>query len=363
MKRTILFLCLLITLGATAQDLRRMADSVRLRRRVPALVYAVLSADSILTVGGVGYKVFRTKDTIQLNSRFHIGTATASLTSYIAAHLVAKGKILYNTTIEKSFPSFAAKCRAEYRGITLADCLSQRAGFKVFNNYIDFSTLPNLGGTPIQSRQRFVEWIVQQKNSKDTVAKRNYQFTNANTAVAAAMLEKAAGKPWEELLQEYINTPLGLTIKTEWPNRVAATEPWGHWMEGGDNFRSLDPQYWFRVPGYFTGAADANVSIIDYAKFIQDHLKGLQAQKAKLPNRAYELMHYGYKDYAFGWTNLQVNNLHISESDGTVGSFYSHVAVIKEKNIAVIVMCNSGDNAAKGACLNLARLLRQVYIK
>jgi D-alanyl-D-alanine carboxypeptidase len=363
MKRTILFLCLLITLGATAQDVRRMADSVRLRRRVPALVYAVLSADSILTVGGVGYKVFRTKDTIQLNSRFHIGTATASLTSYIAAHLVAKGKILYNTTIEKTFPAFAAKCRAEYRGITLADCLSQRGGFKVFNNYIDFSTLPNLGGTPVQSRQRFVEWIVQQKNSKDTVAKRNYQFTNANTAVAAAMLEKAAGKPWEELLQEYINTPLGLTIKTEWPNRVAITEPWGHWVEGGDNFRSLDPQYWFRVPGYFTGAADANMSIIDYAKFIQDHLKGLQTQKAKLPNRAYELMHYGYKDYAFGWTNLQVNNLHISESDGTVGSFYSHVAVIKEKNIAVIVMCNSGDNAAKGACLNLARLLRQVYIK
>jgi len=73
------------------------------------------------------------------------------------------------------------------------------------------------------------------------------------------------------------------------------------------------------------------------------------------------MMHYIYPEYAFGWSNLEVNGNHISECDGTVGTFYSHVEIIKEKNIAVIVLCNSGDTGGKGAAINLARLLREQY--
>jgi len=84
--------------------------------------------------------------------------------------------------------------------------------------------------------------------------------------------------------------------------------------------------------------------------------KACWAVKALLPARQYELMHYSSPNYGLGWSNLEVNGTHISESDGTLGTFFSHVEILKEKNLAIVILCNSGDNGGKGAVINLARL-------
>ncbi len=362
MKRIVVFLAVCSAcLYAKAQDTRAIADSVRLHRRIPALVYAVVSSDSILLEQGVGYKQFRTKDSISLSNRFHLGSATIAFTAFIAEQLVARGKIKWNSSLLQLFPSLAAKCRPEFRNLILADLMSQRAGLVPLNDYREMYTVPAMSGPAMQQRQQFLQWVVQCKGGIDTSGKREFRFSNANTIVAAAMLEKASGKPWEELLKEYVNKPLGITVKTGWPNLLSPAEPWGHWMEA-DRYIALDPKYWFHVSPAFTGAADANITIHDYARFVQDELKGLRGEKAVLAPRMYEIMHTVYPQYAFGWTNLVVNGNHISECDGTLGSFYSHVEIIKEKNIAVIVLCNSGDTGGKGAVLNLARLLREHYV-
>jgi CubicO group peptidase (beta-lactamase class C family) len=362
MKRVVAFLALCSAcLFAKAQDTRALADSVRFHRRIPGLVYAVVSDDSVLLMEGVGYRQFRTKDSISLANRFHLGSATTSLTSFIAAQLVSKGKIKWNTSLLQLFPFMAAKCRPEFRSLILADLLSQQAGLLEMNEFREMYSVPPFNGTPVQQRQQFVQWAVQRKGGQDTSGKRVYHFSNANTVVAVAMLEKASGKPWEDLLKEYVNKPLGINVKIGWPNALSPSEPWGHWLES-DRYIALDPKYWFHISPVFTGAVDANISIGDYIRFVQDELKGLRGGKAVLAPRMYEVMHYIYPLYSFGWTNLEVNGNHISESDGTVGPFYTHVEIIKEKNIAVIVLCNSGDTGGKGAVINLARLLRERYV-
>jgi CubicO group peptidase (beta-lactamase class C family) len=338
-----------------------MADSVRIHRRVPGLVYAVVSSDSVLLMDGVGYKQFRTHDTVSLSNRFHLGSATASLTSFIAVQLIGKGKIKLNTPLLQLFPAFAAKCRPEFKGIVLADLLSQRAGLIVLNEFREIYSVPPFYGRPVQQRSAFAQWAVQQKAGNDNTGKRSYRFSNANTIAAVAMLEKASGKSWEELLNEYVNKPLAINIKIGWPNTLSPAEPWGHWMEA-DRYITTDPKYWYRLSDAFNVAAGANGSIRDYARFVQDELKGLRGEKAVLTPRQYELMHYGYPEYGFGWTSLEVNGNHISECDGTAGTFFSHVEIIKEKNIAIIIMCNSGDTGGKGAVINLARLLRDHYV-
>jgi CubicO group peptidase (beta-lactamase class C family) len=348
-----------------AQNARSIADSIRLKRRIPALVYAVVSTDSILEMGGVGYKQFKVKDTISLKNRFHLGSATASITSFIASQVVANKKLAWNTKLLQVFPEFAEKCRLEFKTLTFADLLSQRAGLLQVNNKEEFYVMPifNKDEPKTTQRMRFSKWLVQQKGGKDTSGKRVLRFSNANTAVAVVMMERATGQSWEELLEKYVNRPLGIRIKTDWPIRLSETEPMGHLKEGGVNYISLNRHYGFRINTAFTGACDANITIKDYARFVQDQLRGLRDEKAVLSSYSYYLMHKSYPDYAFGWTNLEVNGYHISECDGTLGSFYSHVEIIKEKNIAVIVFCNSGDNDGKGATINLARKLREMHIK
>jgi D-alanyl-D-alanine carboxypeptidase len=247
-------LTLLLFIATVAQDVHHIADSVRIRRRVPGLVYAVLNSDKVLLSGAVGFKQLRGKDSISVANRFHLGNATASLTAFIAAQMVARGKIVWTTKLIQELPLLAKKCRPEYKSVTLADLLSQQAGFPGFNLYADFANLPAHSGTLQVQRYKLVEWLVLQPSRIDTSVKRTARFSNANTAVAVAMLEKAAGKSWEELLQEYINKPLGISVKTRWPNKISPTEPWGHWEEG-DRFTPLDPNHWFNIPPTFTGAA------------------------------------------------------------------------------------------------------------
>ncbi|MBS1566504.1 MAG: beta-lactamase family protein [Bacteroidetes bacterium] len=338
-----------------------MADSIRQFRRIPGLVYAVLNSDSILLKEGVGYRQFRTKDTISLNNRFHLGSATAAFTSFIASQLVAKGKLNWNTPLLKLVPAAAARCRPEFRGVTLADLLSQQAGLLELNEFRQIYSVPVFQGKPVQQRIAFVQWAVEKRgSSKDTTGKKYFHFSNANTVAAVAMLEKASGLPWEELLKQYVNKPLGINIKTGWPVEISPAEPWGHWMEN-DRYVPTGPDYWFHISPVLTGAGDANITIADYCRFVQDELRGIRGEKALLTPRQYELMHYVYPGYSFGWTNLEVNGTHISECDGTMGTFFSHVVLLKEKNLAIIVLCNSGDTGGRGAAINLARELLQRY--
>ena len=362
--KKVLFLSLLIfSVSAYGQDIRKVADSIRRARRVPALAYAILSADSVYKMGAVGYKKLRTKDTISLSNRFHLGSATASLTSFLAARLVASGKINWNTTLFQVFPDLKAKANKDFGNPMLADLLSHRSGFMLLNNYFQLSVLPGFPGTPTQKRKATVGWLLQQKKiGRDTTGKKRFIFSNANTLVAAAMLEKVSARSWETLLQEYINKPLNISIKTGFPSRLDVNQPWGHWIEGGV-FSPLGPSHWFGLNPSMAPAADANITLPDYVRFIQDELRGLNGRKALMAKRSYELLHYTYPLYSFGWTNFEVNGNHISESDGTLGTFYSHVEIIKEKNIAVIVMANSGDTGGKGAVLNLAKALREMYVR
>lgn len=348
-----------------SQNARSIADSIRLKRRIPALVYAVVSTDSVLEMGGVGYKRFKVKDTIDLKNRFHLGSATSSITSFIASQLVANKELIWQTKLLKVFPEFAKKCRPEFKNITFADLLSQRAGLLPVNTKEDFYNIPvfSKGESKTKQRVSFSKWIVQQKGGRDTTERRIFRFSNANTAVAVAMMERASGKSWEELLEKYVNRPLGTRIKIDWPIRLSESEPMGHLKEGGVNYISLDRHYGFRISSAFTGACDANITIKDYARFVQDQLRGLRGKKAVLSSSSYNFLHTAYPDYAFGWVNFQVKDYHISECDGTLGSFYSHVEIVKEKNIAVIVFCNSGDNDGKGAAINLAKKLRELHVK
>ena len=362
MKKILLCATLFISVCCDAQDIGKIADSIRIWRRIPAITYAVFSADSVYEIGAVGYKRLRTKDTVSLNNRYHLGTATASFTCYIAARLVDQGKLKWNTTLLQVFPELRKSANPAYHNITLADLLSHRTGFPVFNNYLQLSKFPGYQGSPTEKRRLTLEWLVQQKQVyKDSADKGSFLFSNVNTMAAAAMLEKVSRKPWEELIADLVNKPLGISVKIGLPNRLDVNQPWGHWVEGG-RFNPMGPTHWFGLNPSLAPAADANLTVTDYVKFVQDHLKGLNGKKALLPARSYELMHYGFPIYSMGWSNIPVDNYHISEADGTMGTFYSHVEIIKEKNIAVIVMANSGDNMAKGGVLNLAKMIRQMYV-
>src|SRR3954468_7067902 len=87
-----------------SQPNKKFADSIRVHYKIPELAYAVVSSDSIFEIQTLGVHKVNTNFTAKANDRFRIGSNTKTITSYIAAILVKKGKINWNTKFFALFP-------------------------------------------------------------------------------------------------------------------------------------------------------------------------------------------------------------------------------------------------------------------
>ena len=73
-------------------------------------------------------------------------------------------------------------------------------------------------------------------------------------------------------------------------------------------------------------------------------------------------MHFGLPDYSLGWQNAVIGNSRISFHTGESHLFVSHVELIPEKNIGVLVVGNNGESMGNGGVMNLGRGLRDHYM-
>lgn len=354
----------LLLIGASvgySQSMIKMADSIRRTRSIPAMGYVVFTSDKILDIGVSGFRQYRKRDSVLLSDRFHIGTNTFAFTSWIAAKLVEMGKIKWTTTYAQLYPQYKSKLDPAFKELALKDLLSNTGGIPSYNKPDDFAFVPVFAGDMMNQRREFAYWVLQRPGLE---ANRQTRMVPSvvGYGVAAAMLEKAAGMPWEKMLDDFINKPMGISAKTGWPNKISDQQPSGHWSRYG-SFAPEPPGTWLKshngvVPGF-----DINITIGDYAKFLQQNLKGLRGENGLLTARAVELIHFGTPDYSFGWQNAAIGKDRISFHTGESHIFISHVELVPGKNIGVLVVGNSGESGGKGGVLNLCRMLREYYMK
>ena len=345
--------------GSTQTD-RDAADSIRIIRGVPGMAFAIFSEDSILDEQVVGYRAFKLKDTISLNDRFHIGTNTVAFTAYVAARLVEAGKIQWTTPLLKLFPEFKKKAFPVYQNITLEDLLTSRSRIQAFTTMFDWSLIPNFSGNIIARRKAFTFYMLQQKPDMENFLQKKIVFSLAGYIMAASMLEQVTGKSWEELISQYIQKPLKISIHYSWPLLSDTAAPAGHWIQGG-YFHSENAHTWVRINPILYPAQEINLSLSDYVKFMQENLSGLVGKKAHLSGATFQYLHFGALDYAMGWNNGSLNDQSFSFHEGLSLLFASRAEILKEKHRGIIVLCNSGGRDGRGAVLDLTRFLEEKY--
>jgi len=177
-------------------DTRRIADSGRTRRRIPGLVYAVMNADSILLMEGVGYRHSAPGTPVRFQIVSH--RLGRNLLYLVCRRTTGpEGKLKWNTPLLQLVPSAAPKCRSEFRGITLADLPVAAAGLVNMNEFREIYSGPPLSGKPVQQRIQF--WSGPSSEGASAIPRAGNHFASfpiANTIAAVAMLEKASGQPW-----------------------------------------------------------------------------------------------------------------------------------------------------------------------
>jgi len=358
MKTIFGLLFIFVSVSIFAQDIIRFADSIRVAHNIPALGFAVIKSDTILLEKVIGVRQVNTTDSVTSNDRFHLGSNTKAITSFIAGTLVKEGKIKWDTKLFELFPEWKSQSRKEYASITLQDLLSHRARIQPFTNGNEFTKLPVFEGTTSERRLAFSQWLLRQKPVK--LKGKRYVYSNAGYAIAAAMLEKVSGKSWETLVTETLNSKLHIDPAFSWPNLVNTNQPWGHEKSTGIQ-KATPPEHPYKLDPMIASAGDINMTVHDYALFIQQNLKGLLGKESFLSQSTLEFIHYGSPEYAMGWGWGLQDGQHISTHDGSAGTFYCHTWIMREADLAIFVVANAADEKTIKGIYELREYLMGKY--
>ena len=370
MDRIIIFLFLQITFWtclygcATApapisessgdSNLAELLEAIRVEERLPALAAAVIIDGDIYASATVGTRKFGSENWVTIDDSFLIASCSKAFTATLAAVLIEKGELSWNTTLREAYPDL--DMRTEYENITLAQLLSHRAGLPEWIDHLNGfgkkwgvdRMLPSL------MRYRYLKETVRQ-DLVDTPDKSVF-YSNSGYIMAGAMLEKVTGKSYEQLMLEEVFKPLRLHTAGFGPpvKFISGHQPSGHKAAG-----------WFPepiendFPVYMAPTAAIHVSIEDWAKFVLLHLKPEINSKMILKDDVIKMLHtppnnaswredaeengYGVPslNYALGWYTLDSGDVKglLWHPGGNTG-FIAQAIMNPNNNNAILVVTN-----------------------
>ncbi len=362
--RILLFItALLISASVSADDLHSRVDSIRIANNIPEIGYAIVSADSMFRAGVVGVQRWGSdKHRATMNDRFMIGSCTKSVTALMAAMLVQKKQISWDTKFFDLYPKLKETSRPEYADITLQQLLSHRARIQPFESGDELAKIPReIGLFDPTATVPFAQFVLTLEPVADS-----FQYSNAGYTLAALMLEKVSGKPWEVLVETTLYENFGISAGFSFPNIKDSLQPWCHTPESLKPLSADDVQYGAHMlPVFLAAGGNVNLTVPDFANYLQVQLRGLQGKIKTLDQQSFELMHYGLPNYSLGWYN-QVNSdsTHTSFHFGNVSNIcYAVMVVQKERNLATLVVANCATDQTRAALLAVSSVLTKTFRK
>ena len=202
-----------MTFSVYSQNLNKIADSIRVKYKIPEIAFAIVSVDSINEIQTLGFHKIESKkkeDEAKINDYFHLGSNAKAITGFICAYLVEQKKINWETKFFNLFPKWKNKSNKAFYNITLEDLLSHRARIQPFTSGNEYKKLPKFVGTKSEKRKQFCKYLL--KNKPVELNDKTFNYSNAGYSIATLMIEKVSGTTWEELVNLVLIFRLKLKI-------------------------------------------------------------------------------------------------------------------------------------------------------
>ena len=339
-KLILLFFCFSISLINSQQSHKffdSLANDLISRTTIPSVVFSYITPDTCL-FGIAGVNNINDKKEVQLTDKYSLGSNTKAITALIAMKMVEEGQISLDTKLLDLIPSLKKKIKKTYRKITLGELLSHRAHVKSYMYEPDYIGFPEeLPDNLVEQREIFVKHVL---NQEPLISEKSWNYSNAGYVIASHMMETAAGKSYQELVDDFMKE-MGYDHYFGLPNREDENAPSGHMMEG-EVWTEIGPTHEYSgVPEMMSAAGMLSMNILDYANLIQMQLKGLNGEETYLSAESMNTHHFGVEKYAYGWINAVQNGLKFSTHDGSLSSCYCHTLIIPKLSCAITIMFNS----------------------
>lgn len=340
-------------------------EPIRAVRDIPGLAAAVIRGEDVVAIGAVGVRRAGDPKPVTVDDRFHLGSCTKAMTATLIAQLVEEGSLSWSTTLAESFPELASTMHSDYRNVTLEQLLAHRGGVPTDLNAGGlWMRLWRHTGTPVEQRRTLVEGVL--TSAPQAPPGTQFIYANGGYAIAGAIAEKKTGKPWEDLMTQRLFEPLGMNSAGFGAPGDAEKldQPWGHRLAGG-KLVPVAPGPMSDNPAAIGPAGTVHATLPDWARFISLHLRGAQSSGRLLKPDTFRKLHtpVSGQDYALGWivTDRPWGGTVFTHA-GSNTMWYCVAWLAPQKNFAVIVACNRGDEAAAKGCDEVAWGLIQNFL-
>lgn len=253
-------------------DVSKELNLIRLMFNLPGMSALVVKNGRIAAQGASGYRRLGDPTPLLVTDPINIGSCTKWMTAVVAGRLVDRGIIKWTNRVRDSFTNFK-DFDAAFHDATLEQFLAHRTGLQESETFSKNHGVPGRRdiGTMRERRRKLSETAM---SDPPEVARGEFHYSNEGYVVAAAMMELAARKDWEALVQEEVFTPARMTTGCFGPvfdAELPPKTPVGHDLLAGDGVPeprdTKDADFRLRVAVYGPGGGIA-CTLQDWAKFL-----------------------------------------------------------------------------------------------
>ena len=310
---------------------KTLGDKAVATKLAPGIAIAVVSQRQIVYEGGFGLADVAAHQAVTANTRFAIGSLTKQLTAAAFALLAGEGKVSRDDALSKYVPSLP-----NARLITLRMLLDQTSGL---HNY----PMTTEHDWPLQGSIDLKGIVAILSTDKpDFAPGARWEYSNANYAVLAAVVEKVSGMPYGAFLQARIFTPLHMS---------ASGFGYAAQRSGGIaiGYENAKPEKGTLSLDLYSGAGGAVSSAHDFALWDSGLLRGTLLPASYLDTvwRDGVSTDDASTRYANGWVLSRIAGHRQMWHNGLVGigGGYCYNAIFPDDGLAVVVFTNGAGAA------------------
>lgn len=317
------------------------------RAGLPGIVVGEV-AGGRLSYGIAGVRRVGSTQPLAVGDLLAIGSNGKAMTAVIAARLVERGVLRWDSKAVDVVPGAKARARAAYARITLADLLDHRGGIWAFQNEEDLNDFQASLREPLpptlkEQRQLFARQVLSLAPRAGVVPGVTFVYSNGGYTLAGAMMEAATGKSYEALYDEYIAKPYGLPGGIGMPSELGAKQPVGHVGTPGqltvfEGYEGLQRT----LITVTAPSGNASTTPQGYAAWLQQHLDAFAGRPHHLPAQYVQRLRAAKgEDYVLGWQRAPLAGRTVYVHTGSEFAFETLALFEADGSRAAFAMANA----------------------
>jgi CubicO group peptidase (beta-lactamase class C family) len=291
----------------------------------------------VIYKGGFGMANMEWGVPVTTDTRFRLGSITKQFTAVLALQLVEQGKLRLDAKLSDYLPDYRADTGQR---VTVHHLLTHTSGIPSYTSQPGF--FENVSRNPFK-----VAEFVKRHASGDLEFEpgSKFSYNNSGYFLLGAIIERVAGKPFEQVLKEKVLDPLGMKDTGYDRHDLVIRKRAAGYVKTPDGYANA-PYLDMSIP-YAAGSLYSTVEDL----FLWD--QALYADKL-ISARSRELMFKPFLDnYAYGWAVTSASFKHnerpvqvVAHGGGINGFNTTIVRFVGQKNL-VVLLDNTSQNVER----------------